>query len=382
MQPGEIARERRHVARPAAGREVVAERQPRPAPVVVEALHAGRLTPECGTTRAQAGNARRMADDTFHEQLTKYLTDAHSIEVQALEQMKRAPGLAGDPGLAEIFTMHERETREHERLVREALEQRDASPSTLKDAAGRLGAWGMVLFAKLNPDTPGKLAMHAYSYEHMELAAYELLRRIAERGGDEPVRDLAARIGAQERAMAQRIGEHWDAAVEASLREKDAEDVREEVVKYLRDAHALEGQALQLLEAGPEIAEFDELRSVFERHVEQTREHQRLVDERLEELGSAPSRVQAAAMRASALNLGGFFKAQPDTPVKLAGFAYAFEALEAGAYELLARTARRAGDQQTVALAERILGDENAAAEQIAGTWDAAVDAALEKQLA
>ncbi|HEY0343054.1 MAG TPA: DUF892 family protein [Solirubrobacteraceae bacterium] len=323
-----------------------------------------------------------MADDTFHEQLTKYLTDAHSIEVQALEQMKRAPGLAGDPGLAEIFTMHERETREHERLVREALEQRDASPSTLKDAAGRLGAWGMVLFAKLNPDTPGKLAMHAYSYEHMELAAYELLRRIAERGGDEPVRDLAARIGAQERAMAQRIGERWDAAVEASLREKDAEDVREEVVKYLRDAHALEGQALQLLEAGPEIAEFDELRSVFERHVEQTREHQRLVDERLEELGSAPSRVQAAAMRASALNLGGFFKAQPDTPVKLAGFAYAFEALEAGAYELLARTARRAGDQQTVALAERILGDENAAAEQIAGTWDAAVDAALEKQLA
>jgi ferritin-like metal-binding protein YciE len=323
-----------------------------------------------------------MADDTFHEQLTKYLTDAHSIEVQALEQMKRAPGLAGDPGLAEIFTMHEGETREHERLVREALEQRDASPSTLKDAAGRLGAWGMVLFAKLNPDTPGKLAMHAYSYEHMELAAYELLRRIAERGGDEPVRDLAARIGAQERAMAQRIGERWDVAVEASLREKDAEDVRQEVVKYLRDAHALEGQALQLLEAGPEIAEFDELRSVFERHVEQTREHQRLVDERLEELGSAPSRVQAAAMRASALNLGGFFKAQPDTPVKLAGFAYAFEALEAGAYELLARTARRAGDQQTVALAERILGDENAAAEQIAGTWDAAVDAALEKQLA
>jgi ferritin-like metal-binding protein YciE len=323
-----------------------------------------------------------MADHTFHEQLTKYLTDAHSIEVQALEQMKRAPGLAGDPDLAEIFTTHEGETREHERLVREALEQRDASPSTLKDAAGRIGGWGMVLFAKLNPDTPGKLAMHAYSYEHMELAAYELLRRIAERDGDQPVRDLAAQIGAQERAMAKRIGERWDAAVEASLREKDAEDVREEVVKYLRDAHALEGQALQMLEAGPKIAEFDELASVFERHLEQTREHQRLVDERLEELGSRPSRLQAAAMRASALNLGGFFKAQPDTPVKLAGFAYAFEALEAGAYELLARTARRAGDQQTVALAERILGDENAAAEQIAGTWDAAVDAALEKQLA
>jgi ferritin-like metal-binding protein YciE len=323
-----------------------------------------------------------MADHTFQEQLTKYLTDAHAIEVQALEQMKRAPSLAGDPDLAEIFTAHEGETREHERLVREALEQRDAAPSTVKDVVARLGGWGMVLFAKLNPDTPGKLAMHAYSYEHMELATYELLRRIAEHGGEESVRDLAAQIGAQERAMAKRIGERWDRAVEASLREKDAEDIREEVITYLRDAHALEAQALQMLEAGPKIAEFEELASVFERHLEQTREHQQLVDERLEELGSRPSRVQAAAMRTGALNLGGFFKAQPDTPVKLAGFAYAFEALEAGAYELLARTARRAGDQQTVALAERILGDENAAAEQVAGTWDAAVDAALQKQLA
>src|SRR3954466_1012227 len=98
----------------------------------------------------------------------------------------------------------------------------------------------MVLFAKLNPDTPGKLSMHGYSYEHMELAAYELMRRFAERAGDDRVRDLAVRIGADERSMADRIGERWDRAVDASLREKNADELREEVVKYLRDAHALE----------------------------------------------------------------------------------------------------------------------------------------------
>src|SRR3954453_12753333 len=315
-----------------------------------------------------------MADRSFEEQITKYLTDVHSIEVQALEQMRMAPKIAGDPDLARMFEEHLEETNEHERLVREALEQRNASPSTVKDTAGRIGGWGMVLFAKLNPDTPGKLAMHAYSYEHMELAAYELLRRVAERGGEEPVRNLAVQIGEQERAMAARIGERWDRAVAASLSEKNAEDIDEEVVKYLRDAHALEAQALQMLEAGPKIAEYDALARVFERHLEQTREHQRLVAERLEELASGPGRAHAAAMRTSAMNLGGFFKAQPDTPIKLAGFAFAFEALEAGAYELLARPPRRAGDEQTVALAERILGDEHAAGEQIAGTWDAAVD--------
>ena len=112
-----------------------------------------------------------MSERPSDAQITKYLTDAHSIEVQALEQMRLAPRIAGDEELAGIFREHLDETAEHERLVRGELEARGAEPSTAKDVAGRVGGWGMVLFAKLNPDTPGKLAMHAYSYEHMELAA-------------------------------------------------------------------------------------------------------------------------------------------------------------------------------------------------------------------
>src|SRR5919199_3496334 len=313
-----------------------------------------------------------MTADTSSEQLTKYLTDVHSIEEQALAQMRLAPRLAGAAELQRIFVEHENETREHERLVREQLERRGEKPSAVKDVAGRVGGWGMVLFARVNPDSPGKLAMHAYSYEHMELAAYELLRRIAERAGDEPVRAMAEQIGAQERAMADRIAEHWDQAVAASLAQKGAEDIEKDLIKYLRDAHALEAQAIQLLENGPKIAELDPLADLFRQHLDQTREHQRLVDERLSAHNSGPSRFQAGAMRAGALNLGTFFKAQPDTPAKLAGFAYAFEALEVGAYELLTRTARRAGDTETALVARRILAEEQAAAERIATTWDAA----------
>src|SRR5687768_8923021 len=119
------------------------------------------------------------------EQLIKYLTDVHSVEEQALAQMRLAPRVAGDAQLRLIFREHLRETEEHERLVREQLERLGASPNTVKDVAGRVGGWGMILFARVNPDSPGKLAMHAHSYEHMELAAYELLRRIAEHAGDE-----------------------------------------------------------------------------------------------------------------------------------------------------------------------------------------------------
>src|SRR4051794_32877461 len=323
-----------------------------------------------------------MADRTISEQLTKYLTDVHSIEVQALAQMKAAPDIAGDDRLAGIFREHLDETREQERLVRERLEERGEDTSTLKDIAGRVGGWAMVAFAKLNPDTPGKLTAHAYSYEHMELAAYELLGRVAQRAGEGQVVELAQTIGAQELAMAERLEDRFDAAVEASLREKDADDVESELVSYLTDAHAIEAQALQLLETGPAIAGFDELAEVFRDHLEETREHQQLVEGRLRARGASPSRFQNIGMRLGGANLRAFFAAQPDTPAKLAGFAFAFEHLEIASYELLRRVAERAGDAETIAVAVEIAGQERAAAERIAATWDEAVETTLAKLIA
>ena len=41
--------------------------------------------------------------DTIDEQLTKYLADAHSIEEQALQQLRGAPDAVSDPELAGIF---------------------------------------------------------------------------------------------------------------------------------------------------------------------------------------------------------------------------------------------------------------------------------------
>jgi ferritin-like metal-binding protein YciE len=320
-----------------------------------------------------------MGDRTLAEQLTKYLTDVHSIEVQALAQLEAAPEIAGDERLAAVFREHLEETREQERLVEALLEARGADTSTLKDLAGRVGGWAMLAFARLNPDTPGKLTAHAYSYEHMEVAAYELLARAAQRAGDQPVVELAHAIRAQERAMAERLAACFDVAVEASLREKDADSISAELVSYLTDAHAIEAQAVQLLELGPHIAGFEQLAEVFRDHLEETREQRRLVEERLRAHEASPSRLQNAGMRIGGANIGAFFAAQPDTPAKLAGFAFAFEHLEVAAYELLARVAERAGDRETVALARRIAGEERAAAQRIAGTWDAAIDTALAK---
>jgi ferritin-like metal-binding protein YciE len=323
-----------------------------------------------------------MPENSLQEQLQKYLTDIHSIEVQALTQMRSAPEMAGDPKLAEAFRAHEAETEEHKRLIEERLEAHGASPNKVKDVAGLVTGKGFVLFAKANPDTPGKLAAHAHSYEAMEEAAYEELARIADRAGDQQTAEVARRILVQEIAMKQRVAEGFDGAVDASLHEVRADDLEEQLVKYLADAHAIEAQAIQLLEKAPKIVHDRELAKIFEDHLEETRAQQEIVAARLQAHDAGPSKLKDATMRLGAINWGGFFSAQPDTPAKLAGFAYAFEHLEIAAYEELRRVAERAGDPETARVAERILAEERAAAKAIAAHWDRAVETSLAEVVA
>lgn len=321
-----------------------------------------------------------MTPNTFEEQLIKYLTDAHSIERQALAQMKLAPKIAGQGALADAFSAHLTETEEHERLVRDALQEHDADRSLLKDAAGAITGVGFGAFAMAQPDTPGKLLAHAISYEHMEEAAYEFISQLAVRSNNERVLRTAQRIEAQEQGMAQRLEGLYDQAVEASLAAKDPIDLDEHLTKYLADAHAIEKQAEKLLSKGPELAGDPEVARAYESHLSETHGHLAKVQERLEARGGSASKLKDLAMKAGALNWGAFFAAQPDTPAKLAAFAYAFEHLEIASYELLRRVATRAGDEATVQAADSILAEERAAADRLRSLFPQALDASLREQ--
>lgn len=100
--------------------------------------------------------------------------------------------------------------------MRERLEARGANPSKTKDLVARAGGIGMLLFARSQPDMPGKLTAHAFSYEHMEIAAYDLLALIADRAGDRETAHVARSIREQESDMAARLAAGFDRAVEAS----------------------------------------------------------------------------------------------------------------------------------------------------------------------
>jgi ferritin-like metal-binding protein YciE len=314
---------------------------------------------------------------TVSTQLAGYLSDAHGIEEQALAQLRSAPGMAGDDRLAAALADHLGETEAHQRLVRERMDALGESPSQIKDLIMAIGGKGFLAFARSQPDTPGKLAAHAFAYEHLEIAAYELLARIARRAGDPQTERVADRILPDERRMAERLEALFDDTVRSSLTAVGSTDANAQIPSYLSDAHALEQQSIGLLRRAADVSQAPELAAAYRAHLSESEQHAAALERRLEQLGHSPSAVKDAAMRLGAVNWATFFKAHPDTTGKLAAFAYAFEHLEIAGYEQLRRVADTAGDADTARLASAICAEERAAAKAIAGHWDVAARAAL-----
>jgi ferritin-like metal-binding protein YciE len=158
-----------------------------------------------------------------------------------------------------------------------------------------------------------------------------------------------------------------------------ADNAEQELIKYLSEAHAMEKQALLLLSRGADIVGDEEVARIFRAHELQTQEHARYVGERLEAHGQSPSKLKDAALQASALGIGLAVQAAPDTPVRLATTTFAFENLEIAAYRLIGELARRAGDSETEVVVKRILEEEEAAAELVAGAFPRIIDLALDE---
>ena len=147
-----------------------------------------------------------MPADTLQDQIVKYLTDVHSLEANAITQLRSGADAVGDfPELAGVLREHLTETEEQEKLVSARLEALGASTSTVKDLAQK--GWAAVtgMAANAAPDTTGKIAITAYMFEHLEIASYRSLRAVADREGDTETVALADRILAQEQAAADKV---------------------------------------------------------------------------------------------------------------------------------------------------------------------------------
>lgn len=311
--------------------------------------------------RSDAESGRRARGEV-EQRLIDQLADAHSIGEQAVAQMQRAALIAAGP-LAEIFAAHQSESEGQVQRARGRLEAYGVNPATLDHGAGGIG---LAVFAASRPDTPSKLIAHAFSYEHMEIAAYELLQRTAEEAGDEATAAIAKQGGEEARRTADRLEASFDLAVDACLDRGGKEELDALLDRCLADVHAIERQGLQLLEIAPKVIEDEELQGLFRRHLRESEEHAAILRERIEVRGAEPAQASDAVLRIIGMQVGALLAAQADTTAKLVGFAAAYEQLEIAAYEQLERIARRAGDSKVGNAAERILAEERAAVDSLA----------------
>jgi ferritin-like metal-binding protein YciE len=152
------------------------------------------------------------------------------------------------------------------------------------------------------------------------------------------------------------------------------DSLQDQLVKYLTDVHSTEQNALSTLRAGADSVEDPELASVLREHLTETEQHERLVRERLQALDAGPSALKDVTQKGIAAVTGAVAHAAPDTAGKMAIQAYAFEHLEIASYRMLRQVAERAGDRETVRVADQILPEERAAAEKLADLLELVAD--------
>jgi ferritin-like metal-binding protein YciE len=140
-------------------------------------------------------------------------------------------------------------------------------------------------------------------------------------------------------------------------------DEKQQIVTWLRDAHAMEQSLEQVLVRHIAAArDLLEVQARLEQHLEETQRHRDLVAECLELLDAKPSTVKSAA--------GGFMGAMQgmstgifqDELVKNALADYAMEHFEIACYSSIIAAAEDAGLERVAQICSEILRDEVAMA--------------------
>ncbi|MBS7699922.1 MULTISPECIES: ferritin-like domain-containing protein [unclassified Chelatococcus] len=141
---------------------------------------------------------------TAEERLMEWLRDAHAMEQQAETMLSGLSSrIENYPEVKARIDAHLKETRVQAQLLNECIERRGGDTSSLKDLAGKFMAMGQSLSGVFVGDEIIKGAMAGYTFEHMEIAAYEVLIAAAEAVGDTQTAQVCTRILQEEEAMAE-----------------------------------------------------------------------------------------------------------------------------------------------------------------------------------
>jgi ferritin-like metal-binding protein YciE len=159
-----------------------------------------------------------MVDDKLRQKLVDYVEDAHAMEQNVSTMLDSMISTTDDPEITEMLRHHKEETERHEQRLRERLDALGAGTSARKQAQTVATALMKGAADQVRGDQAGKNARDGFTTEHMEIAAYQLLERLAQRAGDQETAEVARQNRADDEAMAQKIHSNWDRFMELTLK--------------------------------------------------------------------------------------------------------------------------------------------------------------------
>ena len=139
---------------------------------------------------------------------------------------------------------------------------------------------------------------------------------------------------------------------------------RDNLLDWLRDAHAMEQQAETMLSSQVERLEhYPELRTRIQEHLRETQHQREQLESCLQRLGSSLSTLKDISAKVRAFGQGMAGMAMSDEVVKGAMSGYVFENMEIASYTVLIEAAIVAQDAETQRVCEAILQQEVAMSE-------------------
>jgi ferritin-like metal-binding protein YciE len=150
-------------------------------------------------------------------QLTKHIDEGIAMEESVLRMLRSMVRTTDDRELQRAIEAHMQTTEEHIQRLTGRLRAHGARRSVARQAGGFVAGTAKGVADIARREKPARNARDGFATEQMEVAAYELLERIARQAGDEETAEVARRNRAEDKAMAQLIGRNWDKVAKQAL---------------------------------------------------------------------------------------------------------------------------------------------------------------------
>ena len=141
---------------------------------------------------------------------------------------------------------------------------------------------------------------------------------------------------------------------------------RDTLIVGLRNAYALEGQALSTMEnVHGRLEHYPELKAGVAQHITETQAQQQMIEQLLGRFGEEPSTLKEAAMKLMGNMQSMVHGMASDEVLKNLFALYAFEHFEVASYTSLIAMAEDCGETEVVQTCRQILQQEEATAQKL-----------------